>query len=183
MQATIMTDPGTADRTYIGPMTPELVEQILDKVSCQAPAWIKFCVQVGCAMHQVCAFAQSTDCTASICGSLNLACTALQERPEAILPTMGGQTGLNLAKALAEVSFTGCCPHINPVLSCALSLSLTSRPLEPHSDPCFALLQQGILEKYNVELIGAKLPSIDKAEDRELFKQASTLSWHSLRKP
>ena len=32
MQATIMTDPGTADRTYIGPMTPELVEQILDKV-------------------------------------------------------------------------------------------------------------------------------------------------------
>ncbi|CAL5219945.1 g1877 [Coccomyxa viridis] len=84
--ATIMTDPGTADRTYIGPMTPELVEQILDK-----------------------------------------------ERPEAILPTMGGQTALNLAKALAE---------------------------------------GGILEKYNVELIGAKLPSIDKAEDRELFKQA-----------
>lgn len=33
LQATIMTDPGTADRTYIGPMTPELVEQILDKVS------------------------------------------------------------------------------------------------------------------------------------------------------
>lgn len=33
------------------------------------------------------------------------------------------------------------------------------------------IVQQGILEKYNVELIGAKLPSIDKAEDRELFKQ------------
>ncbi len=33
LQATIMTDPGTADRTYIGPMTPELVEQILDKAS------------------------------------------------------------------------------------------------------------------------------------------------------
>ncbi len=32
MQATIMTDPGMADRTYIGPMTPELVEQILAKV-------------------------------------------------------------------------------------------------------------------------------------------------------
>lgn len=32
-------------------------------------------------------------------------------------------------------------------------------------------LQQGILDKYNVELIGAKLPSIDKAEDRDLFKQ------------
>jgi len=84
--ATIMTDPGMADRTYVGPMTPELVEQILEK-----------------------------------------------ERPDAILPTMGGQTGLNLAKNLAE---------------------------------------SGILDKYGVELIGAKLPSIDRAEDRELFKQA-----------
>lgn len=55
-----------------------------------------------------------------------------KERPDAILPTMGGQTGLNIAKALAE---------------------------------------SGILEKYNVELIGAKLPSIDRAEDRDLFKQ------------
>ena len=45
---------------------------------------------------------------------------------------MGGQTGLNLAKNLAE---------------------------------------SGILDKYGVELIGAKLPSIDRAEDRELFKQ------------
>lgn len=35
-----------------------------------------------------------------------------------------------------------------------------------------ATLQNGILDKYNVELIGAKLPSINKAEDRELFKQA-----------
>lgn len=32
MQATIMTDPGTADRTYIGPMSAELVEEILEKV-------------------------------------------------------------------------------------------------------------------------------------------------------
>eukprot|EP00884_Botryococcus_braunii_P009542 jgi/Botrbrau1/1858/Bobra.146_1s0047.1 len=84
--ATIMTDPNTADRTYIGPMTPELVEQIIAK-----------------------------------------------EKPDAVLPTMGGQTGLNLAKALSE---------------------------------------QGILDKYGVELIGAKLPSINKAEDRELFKVA-----------
>lgn len=37
-------------------------------------------------------------------------------------------------------------------------------------------LQQGILDKYNVELIGAKLPSIDKAEDRELFKQVGLFS-------
>ena len=84
--ATIMTDPTTADRTYVGPMTPELVEQIIAK-----------------------------------------------EKPDAILPTMGGQTALNLAKALSE---------------------------------------QGILEKYNVELIGAKLESINKAEDRDLFAQA-----------
>lgn len=57
----------------------------------------------------------------------------MQERPDAILPTMGGQTGLNLAKALSE---------------------------------------KGMLAKYGIELIGAKLPSIDRAEDRELFKQA-----------
>jgi carbamoyl-phosphate synthase large subunit len=84
--ATIMTDPTTADRTYVGPMTPELVEQIIVK-----------------------------------------------EKPDAILPTMGGQTALNLAKALSE---------------------------------------QGILEKHGVELIGAKLESINKAEDRDLFAQA-----------
>lgn len=84
--ATIMTDPDMADKTYITPMTPELVEQVLEK-----------------------------------------------ERPDAILPTMGGQTALNLAVALAE---------------------------------------SGVLEKYGVELIGAKLEAIKKAEDRELFKQA-----------
>lgn len=84
--ATIMTDPELADRTYITPMTPELVEQILEK-----------------------------------------------ERPDALLPTMGGQTALNLAVALAE---------------------------------------SGALERYGIELIGAKLDAIHKAEDRDLFKQA-----------
>ncbi|CAN6470872.1 unnamed protein product [Victoria cruziana] len=84
--ATIMTDPEMADRTYITPMTPELVEQVIEK-----------------------------------------------ERPDAILPTMGGQTALNLAVALAE---------------------------------------RGVLDKCNVELIGAKLDAIKKAEDRDLFKQA-----------
>lgn len=53
--ATIMTDPGTADRSYIGPMTVEVVEDIIKK-----------------------------------------------EKPDALLPTMGGQTGLNLAKLLSE---------------------------------------------------------------------------------
>ncbi|XP_057867010.2 carbamoyl-phosphate synthase large chain, chloroplastic [Cryptomeria japonica] len=84
--ATIMTDPDMADKTYITPMTPELVEQVLEK-----------------------------------------------ERPDAILPTMGGQTALNLAVALAE---------------------------------------RGALEKYGVELIGAKLEAIKKSEDRDLFKKA-----------
>ncbi|MBS1153505.1 MAG: carB, partial [Myxococcaceae bacterium] len=55
------------------------------------------------------------------------------ERPDALLPTMGGQTALNLAKALAEA---------------------------------------GILKKYGVELIGASLEAINKAEDRQLFKKA-----------
>jgi len=57
----------------------------------------------------------------------------IKERPDALLPTMGGQTALNCAKALAE---------------------------------------SGVLAKYNVELIGAKLDSINKAEDRQLFNDA-----------
>lgn len=56
-----------------------------------------------------------------------------KERPDAILPTMGGQTALNLAVALSK---------------------------------------DGTLEKYNVELIGAKLEAIEMAEDRDLFKKA-----------
>ncbi len=86
--ATIMTDPELADRTYIEPITPEFVEQIIKR-----------------------------------------------ERPDALLPTMGGQTALNTAVALAE---------------------------------------SGVLDKYNVELIGAKLKAIKMAEDRELFQQAMT---------
>ena len=84
--ATIMTDPETANRTYIEPLTPELVAKVVEK-----------------------------------------------ERPDALLPTMGGQTALNLAVALAK---------------------------------------NGTLTKYGVELIGAKLPAIEKAEDRKLFNQA-----------
>jgi carbamoyl-phosphate synthase large subunit len=84
--ATIMTDPETADATYIEPLTPEVLELIIEK-----------------------------------------------ERPDAILPTMGGQTALNLAVELSE---------------------------------------RGVLDKFGVELIGAKLPAIKKAEDRELFKDA-----------
>jgi carbamoyl-phosphate synthase large subunit len=58
-----------------------------------------------------------------------------KERPDALLPTMGGQTALN----------------------CALDLA-----------------REGVLEKYGVELIGASREAIDKAEDREKFKQAMT---------
>jgi carbamoyl-phosphate synthase large subunit len=56
-----------------------------------------------------------------------------RERPQALLPTLGGQTALNLAVALAE---------------------------------------DGTLDRFGVELIGAKIPAIRKAEDRELFKRA-----------
>ncbi|MBI5056933.1 MAG: carbamoyl-phosphate synthase large subunit [Nitrospirae bacterium] len=84
--ATIMTDPETADITYIEPLTVDILEKIIEK-----------------------------------------------ERPDAILPTMGGQTALNLAVELYE---------------------------------------KGILDKYKVELIGAKIPAIKKGEDRELFKEA-----------
>jgi len=86
--ATIMTDPEFGDRTYIEPITPEVVTSIIEK-----------------------------------------------ERPEALLPTLGGQTALNIAVALAE---------------------------------------SGVLDRCRVELIGAKLPAIKKAEDRDLFKQAMT---------
>ncbi len=84
--ATIMTDPGLADATYVEPITPGMVEKIIAK-----------------------------------------------ERPDALLPTMGGQTALNTA------------------------LTLSTR---------------GVLQKYGVEMIGAKKEAIDKAEDRELFKEA-----------
>ena len=84
--ASIMTDPEMADRTYIEPLTPEVVTRVIER-----------------------------------------------ERPDALLPTMGGQTALNLAVTLAE---------------------------------------NGTLERCGVELIGADLQAIQKAEDRLLFKQA-----------
>ena len=83
--ATIMTDPEVADRTYLEPLTPDLLEKVIAR-----------------------------------------------ERPQALLPTMGGQTSLNLAVTLSE---------------------------------------SGVLERYNVELIGAKMDAIQKAEDRDRFKQ------------
>ena len=84
--ATIMTDPDFADKTYVEPLVPEIVEKIIEK-----------------------------------------------EKPDALLPTIGGQTALNLAVSLAE---------------------------------------SGALERHDVELIGAKLPAIKKAENRDLFKKA-----------
>ena len=84
--ATIMTDPETADRTYIEPVTPEVVAKIIEK-----------------------------------------------ERPDALLPTLGGQTGLNTAVEVAR---------------------------------------QGTLEKFGVELIGASLEAIEKAESRDRFRDA-----------
>jgi carbamoyl-phosphate synthase large subunit len=82
--ATIMTDPGFADRTYLEPLDPECVAGVLER-----------------------------------------------ERPDALLPTMGGQTGLNIAAALAE---------------------------------------EGVLDELGVELIGAPVDVIRRAENRELFR-------------
>ena len=84
--ATIMTDPDVADATYIEPITPAMVEKIIEK-----------------------------------------------ERPDALLPTMGGQTALNTALTLDR---------------------------------------SGFLKKWGVEMIGAKADVIDKAEDRQLFRDA-----------
>ena len=84
--ATIMTDPEVANRTYIEPITADVIESIIAK-----------------------------------------------ERPQALLPTLGGQTGLNVSVELAE---------------------------------------NGVLDQYNVELIGAKLHAIKKAENRASFKKA-----------
>ena len=84
--ATIMTDPEVADRTYIEPLTVEILHEIIRR-----------------------------------------------ERPDALLPTLGGQTALNLSMALVE---------------------------------------GGVLEHFNVEMIGAQAAAIHKAEDRDSFKQA-----------
>ncbi len=84
--ATIMTDPGLADATYIEPITPDVVAKIIEK-----------------------------------------------ERPDALLPTMGGQTALNTSLTLEEM---------------------------------------GVLDKFNVEMIGAKRDAIEMAENRKLFREA-----------
>ncbi|MCX8023135.1 MAG: carbamoyl-phosphate synthase large subunit [Syntrophorhabdaceae bacterium] len=84
--ATIMTDPEMADRVYVEPLTPEILEEVIRV-----------------------------------------------ERPDTVLPTIGGQTGLNIATILYE---------------------------------------RGVLDKYNVELIGADYRAIKRAEDREEFKAA-----------
>ena len=84
--ATIMTDPATAERTYIEPLDWRIVEKII-----------------------------------------------AAEKPDVLLPTLGGQTALNLAMALSA---------------------------------------NGVLEKYNVEMIGADADVIDKAENRDRFQQA-----------
>src|SRR5213078_4514521 len=86
--ATIMTDPEFADATYVEPLLPGPVRQVIER-----------------------------------------------ERPDALLPTLGGQTALNLAKALSE---------------------------------------DGTLDQYGVELIGADYEAIDRAEDRERFRETMT---------
>ncbi|HSL01184.1 MAG TPA: carbamoyl phosphate synthase large subunit, partial [Rubrobacteraceae bacterium] len=93
--ATIMTDPEFADATYVEPLLPGPVAQVIER-----------------------------------------------ERPDALLPTLGGQTALNLAKALHE---------------------------------------DGTLERFGVELIGANYEAIDRAEDRDRFRE--TMAAARLRVP
>jgi carbamoyl-phosphate synthase large subunit len=83
--ATIMTDPGMADKTYIEPLTIPVLEKIIET-----------------------------------------------ERPDALLPNLGGQTGLNLSSELSE---------------------------------------KGILDKYNVKVIGVNMEAIKRGEDRTAFKE------------
>ncbi len=84
--ATVMTDPEFADRTYVEPLDPDVIETIIER-----------------------------------------------EKPDALLPTLGGQTALNVALALHD---------------------------------------RGVLQKHGVELIGASVKAIRKAEDRQLFNEA-----------
>ncbi len=86
--ATIMTDPGTADVTYIEPLNLETMTKIIEK-----------------------------------------------ERPDALLPNLGGQSGLNLASELART---------------------------------------GVLEKYDVKVIGVNIDAIERGEDRQVFKETMT---------
>ncbi len=110
--ATIMTDPEMADRTYIEPLTRTYLEEII-RIEAEMLA-------AGKSLHPT---KSGRD------GDLD------QPGVFALLPTVGGQTALNLAVELAD---------------------------------------GGVLEKYNVQLIGAQLGAIKKAEDRLLFKDAMT---------
>ena len=125
-----MTDPGTADRTYIGPMSAELVEEILDKVR------MTQLTEVSVRMHHCC-----TPCHPE--------CARLQERPDAVLPTMGGQTSLNLAKALSEVNMLGNAIYALYVCIVALLLicnacehQLCPVPCSLHAPSCGGILCQ-----------------------------------------
>ena len=98
-----MTDPETANRTYIGPMTPELVETIIAKAR-HRPRCTPLRAQPTAhqqrspARHWArCSLRRRAVADASLRGRRE------QEKPDALLPTMGGQTALNLAVALAEV--------------------------------------------------------------------------------
>src|SRR5471030_157872 len=111
--ASIMTDPDVADRTYIEPLTPQYLEEIL-RVEAE--------MVVAPDEKQVLRSAQDDKFKRG-------------KGIFAVLPTVGGQTALNLAVDLADA---------------------------------------GVLDRYGIELIGAKLEAIKKAEDRLLFKDAMT---------
>jgi carbamoyl-phosphate synthase large subunit len=127
--ATIMTDPDLADRTYIEPLTREYVEEII-RIEAEMLA-NEQAIPQGRKPNDT---SSASDGTTEVVPFQNLTRSGVGNPGKfALLPTVGGQTALNLAVDLADA---------------------------------------GILDRYNVELIGAKLEAIKKAEDRLLFKDA-----------
>ena len=107
--ATIMTDPGLADATYIEPITPEIVARIIEV-----------------------------------------------ERPDALLPTMGGQTGLNTALDVEAMSLSEAFGERAGEVAQALGTATDAH----------------VLDAFGVEMIGARRAAIEMAEDRKLFREA-----------
>ena len=135
--ATIMTDPELADRTYIEPLTHEYVEEIIRIEAEMLANDAGKPIPQGLKPVNVDGESGGTAEAVPFQGATTKDGAEQREDRKpgkfALLPTVGGQTALNLAVDLADT---------------------------------------GVLERYDVELIGAKLEAIKKAEDRLLFKDA-----------
>ncbi|HTM73560.1 MAG TPA: carbamoyl phosphate synthase large subunit, partial [Pseudolabrys sp.] len=159
--ATIMTDPDLAHATYIEPITPEIVGKIIEKERNVIGGGFALLPTMGGQTALNCALSLRKQGTlekfdVQMIGATADAIDKAEDRerfreamtkigletpksrqvktlPDALLPTMGGQTALNTALSLKKL---------------------------------------GVLDKFNVKMIGATAEAIDKAEDRELFREA-----------